>query len=102
MVSLADVLEHMPYPKLRARGGQAAAQAGRCVVPVDAELRLPALAQARCRGTGCPYWSELEHFHNFGRARLYALLAEMGFTPLRYGVSLRYVVGMEIIAQALG
>jgi hypothetical protein len=47
-------------------------------------------------------WSELEHFHNFSRRRLYALLAEMGFKPLRYGVSLRSVIGMEIIAQSLG
>ena len=51
---------------------------------------------------GCPYWRELEHFHNFSRARLYALLEEMGFKPLRFNVSLRYTAGMEIVARSVG
>ena len=46
-----------------------------------------------------PYWGELEHYHNFGRARLYDLLRECGFTPLRYSVSERYRMGMEIVAR---
>ena len=50
----------------------------------------------------CPYWSELEHFHNFSRPRLYALLAETGFKPLRFNVSYRYLIGMEVIARAVG
>jgi SAM-dependent methyltransferase len=101
VVSLADVLEHMPYPK------RALAAVRRLLKPGGVLfLSMPSYDSPLWRKldaeTGCPYWSELEHFHNFSRARLYALLAEMGFTPLRYGVSLRYVVGMEIIAQALG
>ena len=46
-----------------------------------------------------PYWGELEHYHNFGRARLYALLIEYGFEPLHYRVSERYRVCMEVIAR---
>jgi hypothetical protein len=46
-----------------------------------------------------PYWSELEHLHNFGRARLEALLREVGFTPTAYAVSERYLAGMEVVAK---
>jgi hypothetical protein len=47
---------------------------------------------------GNPYWTELEHYHNFTRVRLEALLKECGYTPVYYGVSPRYMAGMEIIA----
>jgi hypothetical protein len=46
-----------------------------------------------------PYWGEIEHYHNFGRRRLYALLEEHGFEPARYGVSFRYRACMEVIAR---
>jgi hypothetical protein len=50
-------------------------------------------------GNANPYWGELEHFHNFSRARLSALLSEQGFEPVQYAVSERYRVCMEIIAR---
>ena len=37
-----------------------------------------------------PFWAELEHYHNFSRKRLYALLESHAFTPASYGVSERY------------
>lgn len=46
-----------------------------------------------------PYRGEIEHYHNFSRSRLYALMREMGFEPIRYGISERYRVCMEIIAR---
>ncbi len=49
-----------------------------------------------------PYWGELEHFHNFSRKRLYALLEEHGFVPLAYYVSERYRVCMEVVAAKRG
>ena len=48
-----------------------------------------------------PYWSEIEHLHNFGRARLYELLRDEGFEPCRYGISERYVACMEVVARRL-
>jgi protein O-GlcNAc transferase len=45
-----------------------------------------------------PYWEEIEHYHNFSRKRLYALLQEHGFAPVEYHVSERYRVCMEVIA----
>ena len=44
-----------------------------------------------------PYWGELEHYHNFSRTRLYSLLSEYGFEPVRYGISERYRLCMEIV-----
>jgi SAM-dependent methyltransferase len=98
VISMADVLEHMPFP----REGLTAAHrllalGGILFVSMPhydcAAWRLLDGANAN------PYWSELEHFHNFTRQRLYALLEETGFEPVAYGVSERYRVCMEVIAR---
>ncbi len=49
-----------------------------------------------------PHWSEITHYHMFGRARLYALLREQGFQPLEYQVNTQIRIGMDIIARKLG
>lgn len=101
VISMADVLEHMPYPK----AGLAAAH--RLLRP-DGILFLSMpnadcpLWRALTAQQANPYWAELEHFHNFGRARLYQLLEDHGFQPLHYTISQRYRVGMEIIARRVG
>jgi len=101
VISMADVLEHMPFP----REGLAAAHR---LLQRDGILfvsmpnydcmawRLLDAANAN------PYWGELEHYHNFSRARLYALMNEKGFEPVQYGVSERYRVCMEVIARRRG
>lgn len=98
VISLADVLEHMPYP------GQGLAAARRL-------LREDGVIFASMPNYDCavwrlldatdsnPYWGELEHFHNFSRRRLYELLDEHGFEPLHYSVSERYRACMEVIAR---
>lgn len=98
VVSLADVLEHVPDPRA----------ALKCV---HRQLREEGILFVSLPHYGCPawlmldalnvnpYWAELEHFHNFSRAGLYALLRETGFEPLHYAVSERYRVCMEIIAK---
>jgi protein O-GlcNAc transferase len=30
------------------------------------------------------HWGEIEHYHNFSRKRLYALLEKHGFRPVEY------------------
>jgi hypothetical protein len=45
-----------------------------------------------------PYWGEIEHYHNFTRARLNALLEDCGFASLDYNISERYRSCMEIVA----
>jgi len=50
-------------------------------------------------GTGAnPYWGELEHYHNFTRARLVGLLQSQGFKFAEYNISERYRSCMEVIA----
>ena len=46
-----------------------------------------------------PHWSEITHYHMFGRARLYALLREQGFQPLEYQVNAQLRIGMDVIAR---
>lgn len=98
VVSMADVLEHAPYPKKTL-------QAARRLLSDNGVLfvSLPNMEsmawRAMDRQRANPYWAEIEHYHNFGRSRLYALLSEMGFEPVRYGISERYRAGMEVIAK---
>lgn len=97
VISMADVLEHMPYPK----DGLAAAHrqlADKGVLFISLPNMSAPVWKALDANQANPYWGELEHYHNFGRARLYALLAECGFTPVRYGISQRYRACMEVIA----
>ncbi len=98
VVSMADVLEHMPYPK------PALVHARKLLRPGGALfLSMPNMDafawQELERQKKNPYWGELEHFHNFGRSRLHALLRETGFEPCRYGISQRYHACMEIVAK---
>lgn len=100
VISMADVLEHMPFPR------QGLAHAHTLLAPGGVLfLSMPNLDSMAWKlldgARQNPYWGELEHYHNFGRARLYALLEETGFRPLRYGISERYRVCMEVLAERL-
>jgi len=98
VISAFDVFEHMPFPKpalVHAR--EILADDGVLFVSMPNSDCL-VWKQLHERGQN-PYWGELEHYHNFGKARLYALLAEHGFTPVSYGVSERYYMGMEVLAR---
>lgn len=98
VISFADVLEHMPFPR-------AALERAHLLLAPDGLLfvSMPNFDAfvwkvLDSRGEN-PYWAELEHLHNFGRARLYELLRATGFEPCRYGVSERYVACMEVVAR---
>jgi SAM-dependent methyltransferase len=100
VISMADVLEHMPFP----RDGLAAAH--RLLRPEG--ILFVSMPNYNCpawrlldANDANPYWGELEHFHNFSRPRLYALLNDMGFEALQYGVSERYRVCMEVVLRRI-
>jgi SAM-dependent methyltransferase len=98
VISMADVLEHMPFPR------ETLTAARRLLGPDGVLfLSMPHYDCAAWRlldaANANPYWGELEHFHNFTRKRLYALLEETGFEPVAYGVSERYRVCMEVLAR---
>ena len=97
VVSMADVLEHMPFPKegLEAARGLLA-EGG--VLFISMPNRDCAVWKFLDGQKANPYWGEIEHYHNFGRTRLYELLEETGFSPVRYGISERYRVCMEVVA----
>jgi SAM-dependent methyltransferase len=98
VISLCDVLEHMPYP------GQSL-QAAHALLRDDGILfvSMPnsdSIVWRMLDDTNAnPYWPEMEHYHNFSRQRLYRLLRDTGFEPLRYGISERYRVCMEVVAR---
>lgn len=98
VISMADVLEHMPYP---GKGLAAAHRLLREDGVIFASMPHYDCAAWRLLDAGNvnPYWGELEHFHNFSRQRLCDFLDQHGFKPLNYSVSERYRVCMEVIAR---
>lgn len=97
VVSLADSLEHMPFPvevmsdvfRLLRPGG---------LVFISMPNVDTYVWKLLDEAGNNPYWGELEHFHNFSREHLYWLLRKTGFEPCHYGISERYRSGMEVIA----
>ena len=100
VVSFADVLEHMPYPRAALeKARQLLTPNGLLFVSMpNFDAFVWKVLDARGEN---PYWAEIEHLHNFGRERLYALLRQSGFEPCRYGVSERYIACMEVIARVV-
>lgn len=97
VISMADVLEHTPFPReILKKAHELLAPGGALFVSMPNSDSL-AWRELDREGKN-PYWGEIEHYHNFGRARLVALLREMGFASRRYGISQRYIACMEIVA----
>jgi SAM-dependent methyltransferase len=101
VISMADVLEHMPFPG-QALGHVHRLLAERGIVYVSMPNADSASWRALDREGKNPYWVEIEHYHNFTRERLQALLRDSGMAPIWYGVSNRYRCGMELIARRTG
>jgi protein O-GlcNAc transferase len=97
VISMADVLEHVPYPATALKAAQ------RLLQPHGALfLSMPNLDTMVWHSLDVinanPYWGEIEHYHNFSRTRLYAFLEEHGFSPVSYHISERYRACMEVVA----
>lgn len=101
VISMADVLEHLPFPKTGLAAARQLLRPGGVLF-----LSMPNMDSMVWRLLHAnkinPYWGEIEHYHNFTRKRLFALLEEHGFAPAEYGVSERYRVCMEVIAAKRG
>ena len=101
VISLMDVLEHLPFPAPALRlAASLLAPGGALIVSCPAHDS-PVWRALEAAGAN-PYWGELEHYHNFSRARLYELLRDAGFAPRLYAVSERYRACMEIVATSDG
>jgi protein O-GlcNAc transferase len=97
VVSMADYLERTPFPRA------ALDAVHRLLQPAGVLfVATPNMATIVWRlldtGGNNPFWGDIEHYHNFTRERLYALLQTHGFKPAAYAVSERDHSGMEVIA----
>lgn len=98
VLSLADVLEHMPHPIAALQQAHALLAPGGLLflsMP-NSETIVWRTLMARSKNV---YLGEVEHFHNFSRTGLYRLLRSVGFEPVDYAVSERFASCMEVIAK---
>lgn len=101
VVSMCDVLEHLPYPR------ESLKKVHELIDPKGLlMISLPNMDCAHWRimdrpGSIGPYWSEIEHYHNFSRESLTRLLIEEGFRLVDYSVSSRYIACMEVFATPI-
>ena len=100
VISMADVVEHEPYPIDSLREARALINdVGMLLISMpNCSAPLWHFWNATDQN---PYWHEIEHYHNFTRERLYALLVQAGFTPRHYAISQRYRCCMEILAEVV-
>ncbi len=98
VISLFDVIEHMPHPRVAvAHARTILADDGLLVIstPNMDSMVWTALDQTNTN----PYWKEVEHYHCFGRRALLDLLERCGFSGIHYAVGRRFRAGMELIAR---
>ena len=100
VISMADVLEHVPFPKTFID------QSCRLLKPSGLIfISLPNISapiwEILNENKSNPYWGEIEHFHNFSRERLVSLLKDYDFEYCYYGISERYRACMEVAARKL-
>jgi protein O-GlcNAc transferase len=100
VISMADVLEHMPFPVEGLGAAHRLLNPGG-ILFVSMPNMDSVLWNVLSSNNANPYWGELEHYHNFGRKRLFRLLQDNGFEPLRFGISERYRACMEVISRKI-
>lgn len=96
IVSMGDLLEHLPYPKEFLEKLYAEGVRGVYISCPNMDTITWRWLDKKNEN---PYWVELEHHHNFTKTRLEKLLKEVGFTPFYYGCKTRYISNMEIFAS---
>lgn len=99
VISMADVVEHEPFPIETLRSARALIQDSGVVLISMPNTSAPLWHYWNANNLN-PYWQEIEHYHNFTRESLYALLEKTGFKPIHYAISDRYRCCMEVLAQA--
>ena len=97
VISVMDVLEHVPYPKEILKKLSSLLKKDGCMLisMPNSESMVWRLLDA---GNNNFYMTEIEHYHNFSRSILYTLLKECDLKPIKYGISERYRACMEVLA----
>ena len=98
VVSMMDVLEHIPFPKDVLISLHSKMDEDGCLL-ISCPNSESWIWKFMTAKNGNPYFNTVEHYHNFSKTRLESLLNECGFNIKKYGISERYRSGMEIIAQ---
>jgi len=98
IVSMFDVLEHVPDPPAMLDAVRGALTEGGLFVVSCPNMDSEAWRELDAAGRN-PYWGEIEHLHNFTRSRLQSLLRDCGFTPISFNIPKRWMLGMEIVAR---
>jgi 2-polyprenyl-3-methyl-5-hydroxy-6-metoxy-1,4-benzoquinol methylase len=97
VLSMMDVLEHIPYPR------EALSKAAQVLRPGGVMvISMPDLTCSSWKVMDSeklnPYWMEIEHCHNFSRERLVSLLKNCEFDIGNFAIPSRYKAQMEIYA----
>lgn len=100
VLSMADVVEHEPFPLDCLRSARELINDDGILLISMPNASAP-LWQYWNAVQQNPYWIEIEHYHNFTREKLYAVLEESGFKPFDYAISERYRCCMEVLAEAV-
>lgn len=100
VVSMMDVLEHIPYPKEVLVAMYSKMDKDGCLL-ISCPNSESWIWKFMTKQNVNPYFNTIEHYHNFSRTRLGLLLNECGFNVKKYGISERYRSGMEIVAQKI-
>jgi SAM-dependent methyltransferase len=100
VISLADVVEHAPFPLDVLRSARALINDPGILLISMPNASAPLWHHWNANNEN-PYWHEIEHYHNFTRESLYAELQKSGFKPFHYAISERYYCCMEILAKAV-
>ena len=98
VVSMMDVVEHIPYPKEVLLSIHSKMEKDGCLL-ISMPNAESLFWQIMTIKNINPYFNSIEHCHNFTKTRLESLLNECGFSVKRYGISKRYRFCMEIVAQ---
>ncbi|MDC6451526.1 class I SAM-dependent methyltransferase [Alphaproteobacteria bacterium] len=98
VVSMMDVLEHIPYPKEVLISLHSKMDDDGCLL-ISMPNSESILWKSWSNQGINPYFNSIEHYHNFSRTRIVSLLNECGFNFKAYGVSERYRSCMEVVAQ---
>lgn len=98
VISMCDVLEHTVFPLdlLRTVHGLLNENG---ILFISCPNRDSYLWDYLTEKDQNPYWSEIEHYHNFSRIQLCSMLKNSGFEVLNYSINSRYRIGMDIIAR---
>ncbi|MBA1241826.1 O-linked N-acetylglucosamine transferase family protein [Pseudomonas japonica] len=98
VISMMDMLEHVPYPKEALTKAAVLLRPGGLLVVGLPDLGSSSWKVMDASGAN-PYWQELESYHHFSRERLIGVLGECGFEVVDLAIPNRYRGHVEVYAR---